>query len=400
MDVDMKVDMKVEEIGSRGAGYLRTSRQVFTAIFGMPEPVPAVSSSLSASPVPQAAVNALARRNAGEFCKAILPAVSRTFALGIKVLPGDLGHAVLDAYLLCRIADTVEDEPNADPAFKADLLNELIACFEEPQAIARFERAVENLMGDAAHLMLTQNAALVFEHFSQLPAGMQAVVSRWVIEMATGMRKFVLLYPNGIRIQTLDEYQEYCYYVAGTVGYMLTDLWREHSAIFDKDRYALLSSRARAFAEALQTVNILKDIAVDVEQENSIYVPQQILEQHGSSHGSILSPDFFEHNRAAVTQLIDLAWFNLAEAQQYIMDLPRRAVSIRLFCILPQLLACATLRELVQRPSMLKSGGKVKITRREVKTLLLLGTLVSASNSGVRWLAGRVRSKPFELPVF
>ena len=47
--------------------------------------------------------------------------------------------------------------------------------------------------------------------------------------MIGGMRKFVLLYPHGIRIQSLEEYREYCYYVAGTVGYLLTDLWHEHA---------------------------------------------------------------------------------------------------------------------------------------------------------------------------
>ena len=37
-----------------------------------------------------------------------------------------------------------------------------------------------------------------------------------------------------------------------------------------------------AFAEALQTVNILKDVAVDAEKENSVYVPEELLRAHGS----------------------------------------------------------------------------------------------------------------------
>src|SRR5256886_14840956 len=41
----------------------------------------------------------------------ILPHVSRTFALTIPQLPPDLRTAVTSAYLLCRIADTIEDEP-------------------------------------------------------------------------------------------------------------------------------------------------------------------------------------------------------------------------------------------------------------------------------------------------
>lgn len=350
--------------------------------------------------VPQAAADAVLRRDAAGFCKSILPAVSRTFALGIKVLPGNLGHAVLDAYLLCRIADTVEDAPDADPETKAELLSELSACFEQPEAVGRFTQGVQSLGGDTAHLLLTKNSDLVFEHFLLLPIGMQTVVRRWVVEMAGGMRKFVLRYPNGIRIQTLDEYREYCYYVAGTVGYMLTDLWREHSTSISEERHALLSSRAREFAEALQTVNILKDIATDKEQENSIYVPQKLLEENGSTHDNILSSEFFEHNLKAVSQLIDLAQCDIIEAQNYVMDLPRRAISIRLFCIFPLLLARATLRNVVENPVILRSGGTVKITRREVKALLVSGALLSTSNRGVRWLAERAGSRPFELRVF
>ena len=45
----------------------------------------------------------------------ILPHVSRTFALTIPQLPPALRTPVTSAYLLCRIADTIEDEPALSP---------------------------------------------------------------------------------------------------------------------------------------------------------------------------------------------------------------------------------------------------------------------------------------------
>lgn len=347
--------------------------------------------------LPPAVTEALAQRDAARFCQAILPAVSRTFALGIKVLPGALGQAVLDAYLLCRIADTVEDAPGIDPEVKAALFDRFLEAFDSAEALATFTAGVQELTGDLAHLTLTRNTPLVFEHFSALPTNTQAVVRKWVAEMALGMRKFVLLYPNGIRIQTLDEYKEYCYYVAGTVGYMLTDLWHEHSPSIGERRYAILRERCRAFAEALQTVNILKDVAVDAEQENSVYIPEELLKAHGSTQSRILAPELLASNREALTQLIKLAWHDLEEALVYLLDIPRRAVQIRLFCILPLLLAYATLRDLVQSTAMLKPGGSVKISRREVKSLLMTGAMLAVSNRGVRWLVARVRQRSFEL---
>ena len=331
-----------------------------------------------------------------QFCEKILPAVSRTFALGIKVLPGDLGQAVLDAYLLCRIADSIEDSPSVAPDAKAVLFDQFLECFENPDAQTRFAEAVQPITGELAHVTLTHHAKLVFEHFALLPRTTRDVVRKWVSEMALGMKKFVLLYPNGIRIQTVDEYKEYCYYVAGTVGYMLTDLWYEYSPSIGKRRYEILRERCRAFAEALQTVNILKDVAVDAEKENSVYVPEELLRAHGSTQSRILAPELISNNRAALSRLISLAWTDLDEARAYLLLIPRRAVSIRLFCILPLLLAYATLRDLVQTTAMLHPGGSVKISRREVKSLLMTGSMLVMSNWAVRRLVERVRRKAFE----
>ena len=40
----------------------------------------------------------------------ILEGVSRTFALTIPALPKGLSEVVANAYLLCRLADTIEDD--------------------------------------------------------------------------------------------------------------------------------------------------------------------------------------------------------------------------------------------------------------------------------------------------
>ncbi len=335
--------------------------------------------------------------DARRFCETILPQVSRTFALGIRVLPGALGRAVLTAYLICRIADTVEDAPAQSPDEKGALFDRLLACFDDPAAVSAFVAESHGVTGEAAHLELVRRADLVFAHFRTLPATTQAIVRRWVSEMVVGMRKFVFLYPNGIRIQTVEEFREYCYYVAGTVGYLLTDLWHEHSPAIGARRYERLRERCRAFAEALQTVNILKDVAHDASVENSIYVPEQLLREHGSTHAALLAADREAANRGAIERLIALAAADLEEARAYLLLIPRRALAIRLFCILPLLLAHATLRDLTRTSAMLRPGGVVKISRREVKSLLAAGIVFAASNGAVRWLVERVSRRAFVL---
>jgi farnesyl-diphosphate farnesyltransferase len=338
--------------------------------------------------------------DAGRFCEEILPGVSRTFAISIKLLPGELGRSVLCAYLLCRIADTIEDEAQTPAEDKARRFDAMLGAFDGAGAAAAFCATVATITGDASHVTLTRRADDVFTVWRDLPAASGAHVRRWVGEMVRGMRKIVLAHPRGIRLQTLAEYHEYCYYVAGTVGHMLTDLWREHSPAIGDAEYRALAEKARAFGEALQTVNILKDVAVDAERENAIYVPEELLRSHGSSHATIIDPAYETANHAALASLIELAWKNLDDARAYFLLVPRRAFAVRLFCILPLLYAYATLRDLTRSRAMLRPEGSVKISRGEVRSLLWTGVALAPSNALIAWLVGRVRQNAFVIPGF
>ncbi|WP_287129787.1 phytoene/squalene synthase family protein [Candidatus Cyanaurora vandensis] len=334
-------------------------------------------------------------KQAVQVCREILPEVSRTFALSIRFLPGGLGQSVLCAYLLCRIADTIEDDPVAPPAQKIALLDDFMKCFTDPLLANDLPKIAQGVQGEAAHLRLISYGDLVFTLFRSLSPRTQATVRQWVGEMVSGMQHFVGLYPRGIRIQTISEYKKYCYYVAGTVGHLLTDLWYEYSGYIHPAKYNTLLTRCEAFGQALQTVNILKDIAWDAEHENSIYVPAQALQAVGSSHQHLLDPALLKQNRAALGSLMELAQQDLDDALAYLLSVPNFAISIRLFCILPLLFAYATLRELDRSVAMLQPGGSVKISRREVKSLILAGCVVVMSNHGVQWLVTQVRRGPF-----
>lgn len=333
---------------------------------------------------------------ADRWCAEMLPKVSRTFALNIRYLPAALERAVRVAYLLCRIADTIEDDGAAAPALKASLLDRMLEAFDGAEAEARFLTEVQAIGGAADHVALVRGTGTVLVVFRGLPAQARDRVRHWVTEMVRGMQSFVLRYPRGLRIESLAEYQEYCWYVAGTVGHMLTDLWRAYDPRrFGTRQYERLLGRAKAFGEALQTVNILKDIAWDAEHENAIYIPGQTLRAHGSSHETILSAAHEAQNHAAVREYVQLAKEDLDAALEYTLAIPRRHPAIRMFCILPLLMAQATLRDLEGSRAMLRRGGAVKISRAEVKALLLVAPLLVMSNAGLRWLTGRVRRRRF-----
>ena len=68
----------------------------------------------------------LSQLSDNDFQALLLEGVSRTFALTIPQLPQKLYGAVANAYLLCRIVDTIEDEVsflhNRKSIFVQDLL--------------------------------------------------------------------------------------------------------------------------------------------------------------------------------------------------------------------------------------------------------------------------------------
>jgi farnesyl-diphosphate farnesyltransferase len=361
--------------------------------------MPSVASA-PRGPEPRVAPRPATPREVERWCRAILPRVSRTFALSVRVLPGDLGRAVLAAYLLCRIADTIEDAPTLPAEHKAAVLDRLAAVFDDPASARSLADSLVDWPGDAAHVELAAHTDVVVALFGALPPRTRGHVRTWVDEMIVGMRKFVLRYPHGIRIETLEEYKEYCYYVAGTVGYMLTDLWHEHSRLVGDATYRRLRESCRAFGEALQTVNILKDVATDAEQENSIYIPDQHLRAFGSGHATLLSPAHEQANHAALKELVALAWADLELALSYLLTVPRLAWSIRTFCVWPLLFAFATLRDLTRSTAMLRRGGVVKISRAEVKRLLVVAPLLVWSNAAVQWLVERTKRRGAAVPAY
>jgi farnesyl-diphosphate farnesyltransferase len=341
--------------------------------------------------------NPKAERAALAFARGIIGRVSRTFAIGIAVLPGDLGKAVLVGYLLCRIADTIEDDGGATADRRRELLAKFLACFDDPENARTFAAEVSDIKADESYLDLMRGTETVFRLLRSLPKKSAEIVEKWTRELTNGMSDFVGRYPDGIRIQTMTEYRRYCYYVAGTVGHLLTDLWHAHSPLVKQRDYERLLVNCEAFGEALQTINILKDIAWDIEHENAAYIPEELLRAKGSSHQTILHGDWRVQNQEALVALVQLAREDIHRSLEYFNAIPKMAVQIRLFCLLPVLFAVATLREIERSSAMLQSGGGVKISRAEVRSLILAGSVSTISNKTTRWLVSKTSRQRFKL---
>ncbi len=312
------------------------------------------------------------------FCRAALPEVSRTFALNIPLLPAPLDLAVTVAYLLCRIADTLEDESMASSAARRPLMGEFARLCtlppDWPMAAERFAAtAVAALRPSAppAEVRLLRGTSRVLETVSELPPWVRPAIDRCVREMTSGMAQVM----EGVERQgaalgfdDLNATLTYCYYVAGTVGQMLTELFAGYAPSVALRR-GELEPRAAAFGRALQLTNILKDIREDRER-GSCWLPRTLMARHGLTADNLLLHD---HRAAALEFLDDMLAVAHREAEtslEYTLLLPREERGIRLFCLWPLFLAVLTMRALRGNPEVF-SGPPVKITRASVKRVML-----------------------------
>ena len=171
----------------------------------------------------------------------ILPLVSRTFALTIPQLPSPLRLVVSNAYLLCRIADTIEDEPVLSPADKGrfqETFSAVVAGRVGSEVLSAELHPLLSARTLAAERELVRNMALILRLTAGFTAPQRAAIDRCVAIMCHGMHRFSRnADPGGL--QDLRELDRYCYYVAGVVGEMLTDLFCEHSREMAENRDAL-----------------------------------------------------------------------------------------------------------------------------------------------------------------
>jgi farnesyl-diphosphate farnesyltransferase len=169
----------------------------------------------------------------------MLEKVSRTFALNIQVLPNSLRKAILLAYLFCRIADTVEDDPLLTTAEKKILLESFSKIFSDRAHWREhlefyLTRLPDKWNTDAAwDRLLSAYPEWSLQIFFDLPDSQVLPICHWVSEMCTGMSEYsTRRNPQGLlQLETIADLDRYCYYVAGTVGYMLCELFLAHSSL-------------------------------------------------------------------------------------------------------------------------------------------------------------------------
>ncbi|SEW00467.1 phytoene/squalene synthase family protein [Natrinema salifodinae] len=308
-----------------------------------------------------------------EWCYDAVHGVSRTFSITIDRLEEPMARHICLGYLLCRIADTIEDAGHIPPETQTELLAEYDRLLDPngDGSIETFMNDVEPWIPDERSedwevVAQTPRVLHTFESLDEVP---REIMREPVRELVDGMAMFTDRYADegGLRLQTVEELEEYCWYAAGTVGTLITGLVARGTS---QDRAEEMRENARSFALLLQLVNIAKDVESDYHEENNVYLPAEWLAAedvgveevtHEANHGGVTN---------VIKRVTGRAERYLDDAQRYLEVVPEHHGNRLSAWAIPYLLAVGTLRELRERPEDVVREGDVKVSRAEVYALL------------------------------
>ena len=176
-------------------------------------------------------------------------------------------------------------------------------------------------------------------------------------------------------LNSMKELDEYTYYVAGTVGHLLTSLFTYFSKKITPAVSKKLEVFSESFGKGLQMVNIIRDMAVDLKRGQS-YIPDEILRKYELTRQSIFDVQNSENSELLFDELIQTTVNHLDKALVYVVNIPKDEARIRIFCLLPLFWAMQTLRLIQENSLNLLYLDKIKVSRGVIrkefyKTLLL-----------------------------
>nr|A0A1P7Y0D4.1 RecName: Full=Squalene synthase 11; Short=PgSS11; Short=SQS 11; AltName: Full=FPP:FPP farnesyltransferase SS11; AltName: Full=Farnesyl-diphosphate farnesyltransferase SS11 [Panax ginseng]AJK30633.1 squalene synthase [Panax ginseng] len=259
------------------------------------------------------------------FCYSMLHKVSRSFGLVIQQLGPQLRDAVCIFYLVLRALDTVEDDTSISTEVKVPIL----------MAFHRhiYDNDWHFSCGTKEYKVLMDEFHHVSNAFLDLGSGYKEAIEDITMRMGAGMAKFICK-----EVETIDDYDEYCHYVAGLVGLGLSKLFHASGA-----EDLATDSLSNSMGLFLQKTNIIRDYLEDINEipKSRMFWPRQIW----SKYVDKLEDLKYEENSAKAVQCLnDMVTDALVHAEdclKYMSDL--RGPAIFRFCAIPQIMAIGTL---------------------------------------------------------
>jgi len=281
----------------------------------------------------------------------MLNKTSRSFAAVIQALGPELRDAVCIFYLTLRALDTVEDDTAFDKDKKVPLLND----FHKKL----YERGWNfSGCGTGDELVLISNLHRMINVFLSLKPGFQVIIADITMKMGKGMGEFILR-----EVDTLEDWDLYCHYVAGLVGFGLSRLFAESG--LEDPSYAHKERMSNSMGLFLQKINIIRDYLEDIDMDRRFW-PRQVWSKYANKFEDFKKPENATNAVYCLNDLITNAMEHLPDCVDYLAGLRDRNVFN--FCAIPQIMAMGTYAACYENPNVFT--GVVKISREDTMEII------------------------------
>eukprot|EP01091_Cochliopodium_minus_P000764 TRINITY_DN10677_c0_g1_i1.p1 TRINITY_DN10677_c0_g1~~TRINITY_DN10677_c0_g1_i1.p1 ORF type:complete len:406 (-),score=120.25 TRINITY_DN10677_c0_g1_i1:70-1287(-) len=286
------------------------------------------------------------------WCYKMLDLTSRSFAMVIRELPIELRDAICIFYLVLRALDTVED----DMSYPVEQKKEVLIHFNERLYQPGW---TFNQCGEAAEKQLLEEFDKVIHCFLDLNPKYRKVIQDITLKMGQGMAEFTQK-----TVETVKDWDLYCYYVAGLVGVGLSKIFAaseyEDKSFADSDEISI------SMGLFLQKTNIIRDYLEDINQSR-IFWPKAIWTKYSNKLENFKEKENQQAALECLNDLITNALEHLPDVFEYLSRLKNKQVFN--FCAIPQIMAIGTLALCYNNANVFYSV--VKMRRGESAQIIL-----------------------------
>ncbi|EGV66777.1 bifunctional farnesyl-diphosphate farnesyltransferase/squalene synthase [Yamadazyma tenuis] len=287
-------------------------------------------------------------------CYELLYITSRSFKAVIEELHTELKDVVMVFYLLLRALDTVEDDMTLDPKIKVPWLKSFTDLLKLKEY--SFDKVNEKEVDRVTLLEFTE----ILTEFHKLKPAYQDIITDICKRMGDGMAKYILDEQFNVSgVATLEDYDLYCYYVAGIVGEGLTKLFVEAQfgdEVLSENNY----SKAISMGLFLQKTNITRDFREDLDDGRSFW-PKEVWSKYTDRLPDFTRTDSPEYQKKGVQCINELVLNALGHVEDVLVYLSHvKDPSSFNFCAIPQVMAVATLELVYNNPNVLYENVKIR----------------------------------------
>lgn len=298
-------------------------------------------------------------------CYKYLDLTSRSFSAVIKELNPELLMPICLFYLALRGLDTIEDDMTLPNDKKIPLLRN----FDTNMEIDGWNFTGSGPNEKDRELLVHFDEVIV--ELKRMKPEYYAIVRDITTQMGNGMADYALNAEHNTNgVNTVEDYELYCHYVAGLVGDGLTRLF-----VTSKLANPALLERpelTESMGQFLQKTNIIRDVHEDFLDKRRFW-PKAIWSKHVDRWEDLFdttSPALREKALACSSEMVLNALKHADECLFYMAGI--RDQSVFNFVAIPQSMAIATLALVFRNPAIFHSH--VKISKGDACHLMLQST--------------------------